>query len=87
MTFSLPVVDVRGVVNGPVFDQRSPDLLGLLPSPNVPPRRTALLLSLGQTFLECELQVGCWVVHHSKFTTSVGLDTAVVHSLSNPSTI
>lgn len=83
----LPVVGAGRVVDGLVFDQRHPDLLGLLPAANVASCGTASLLDHGLALLEGKLEVCCWVVHHAKLATGVGLDAAVVHSLADPGAV
>lgn len=83
----LPVVSAGRVVDGLVLDQRHPDLLGLLPATDIASCGTASLLDFGLTLLEGELEVCCWVVHHAKLATGVGLDAAVVHSLADPGAV
>lgn len=83
----LPVVGTSGVIDGLVLDQGRPDLLSLLPATNVSPRRTTSFCAFRLALLEGKLQMCSRVVHHSEFTTSVGLDATMVNTLSNPSTI
>jgi hypothetical protein len=83
----LPVVGTSGVINGLVLDQGGPDLLGLLPTANAFPRRATSFRALRLALLESELEMCSRVVHHTKFATSVGLNAAMVNTLSNPSTI